>query len=48
MCEAQAVASSGGSGEPVIPLLLQNQPPVVEGREKDELADVHLRPEQVY
>ncbi len=47
MCEAQALASTGGSGDPVIPLLLQNQPPMVEGKEKDELADVQLRPEQV-
>ena len=26
---------------------MQNKPPVVEGREGDELADVELRPEQV-
>ena len=31
----------------VVPLIMQNKPPVVEGREGDELADVELRPEQV-
>ena len=47
--EAQLRASGDGgdSAEPVIPLLLQNKPPTVEGREGDELADVDLRPEQV-
>ena len=38
----------GGSEESVvIPLLLQNKPPVVPGKEEDELADVDLRPDQV-
>ena len=47
--EAQLRASGADkSGEGlVIPLLLQNKPPTVEGREEDELADVDLRPEQV-
>ena len=47
--EAQLRASRGDSdGEGlVVPLLLQNKPPTVEGREDDELADVELRPEQV-
>ena len=31
----------------MIPLLLQNKPPTQEGREDDELADLHLRPESV-
>ena len=31
----------------VVPLVMQNKPPTVEGREGDELADVDLRPEQV-
>ena len=31
----------------MIPLLLQNKPPVLAGREDDELADVDLRPESV-
>ncbi len=31
----------------VVPLVMQNKPPPVEGREGDELADVELRPEQV-
>ena len=31
----------------MVPLVMQNKPPVVEGREGDELADVELRPEQV-
>ena len=38
----------GGSEESmVVPLLLQNKPPVVPGKEEDELADVDLRPDQV-
>lgn len=38
----------GGSEEGmVVPLLLQNKPPVVPGKEEDELADVDLRPDQV-
>lgn len=32
----------------VVPLVMQNKPPAVEGREDDELADVELRPEQVH
>ncbi|KAL5516163.1 hypothetical protein EMCRGX_G001436, partial [Ephydatia muelleri] len=37
----------GGSEESmVVPLLLQNKPPVVPGKEEDELADVDLRPDQ--
>ena len=31
----------------VVPLVMQNKPPTVEGREGDELADVDLSPEQV-
>ena len=31
----------------MVPLLLQNKPPTLEGREDDELADLELRPEQV-
>ena len=31
----------------MVPLLLQNKPPILEGREDDELADLELRPEQV-
>lgn len=42
-----AVAVRDEEDQSVIPLLLQNKPPVVEGREKDELADIELRPEQV-
>ena len=49
--EAQIRAAGGGADEAaeglVIPLLLQNKPPAVEGREDDEMADVELRPEQV-
>lgn len=47
--EAQLRSSSVGddSHGPVVPLLLQNKPPTVEGREEDELADIELRPEQV-
>ena len=31
----------------MVPLLLQNAPPILEGRKDDELADLELRPEQV-
>ncbi len=46
MSELRAAGTSVESN-PVIPLLLQNKPPVVEGREKDDLADIALRPDQV-
>ena len=48
--EAQIRGSGGGDeagGGPVVPLLLQNAPPILEGRKDDELADLELRPEQV-
>ena len=48
--EAQ-IRGSGGADEAggglVVPLLLQNAPPILEGRKDDELADLELRPEQV-
>ena len=44
--EAQIAGSDKGN-DLVVPLLMQNKPPVVKGKEKDELADVDLRPEQV-
>ena len=48
MEEAQLRRAEGeGEGGVAIPLLLQNKPPPVEGREADEMADVELRPEQV-
>ena len=37
----------GGDGGVVVPLLLQNKPPMVPGKEGDELADVDLRPDEV-
>ena len=39
-------ADEAGGGL-VVPLLLQNAPPILEGRKDDELADLELRPEQV-
>ena len=48
--EAQIRGSGGGDeagGGLVVPLLLQNAPPILEGRKDDELADLELRPEQV-
>ena len=47
--DLQESQQSGESEEgPVIPLLLQNKPPVdEEANNRDELADLHLRPEAV-
>ena len=47
--DLQESQQSGESEEgPVIPLLLQNKPPVdEEANDRDELADLHLRPEPV-
>lgn len=45
--EAQVRGSEAGDDDLMVPLILQNKPPVVEGREDDELADIELRPEQV-
>ena len=44
--QAHALDGEGADGGPVVPLLLQNKPPVEEQR--DRLADLELRPEQVY
>ena len=44
--EAQIAGSDKGN-DLVVPLLMQNKPSVVKGKEKGELADVDLRPEQV-
>ena len=41
------VAATEKESELVVPLLLSNKPPVIEGREKDDLADIELRPNQV-
>ena len=45
----QARAEGGGEADEslAVPLLEENRPPVLPGREKDELADVELRPESV-
>lgn len=45
----QARAESGGEVDEslAVPLLEENRPPVLPGRENDELADVELRPESV-
>lgn len=44
----QASAESGEVDETLsVPLLEQNKPPQLPGREKDEMADVELRPESV-
>ena len=44
----QASAESGEADESLaVPLLEQNKPPLLPGREKDELADVELRPDSV-
>ena len=45
--EAQLRGSEAGDDNMMVPLILQNKPPVMEGREDDELADIELRPEQV-
>lgn len=45
--EAQLHSSALEDEGLVVPLVMQNKPPTVEGREEDELADVELRPEQV-
>ena len=45
--EAQIAGSDKGN-DLVVPLLMQNKPPVGKGKEKDELADVDRRPEQVF
>ena len=45
--EAQLRGSQPQDEGTVVPLIMQNKPPTVEGREEDELADVELRPEQV-
>lgn len=44
--EIQIAATEKGTNM-VVPLLVQNKPPIVEGKEDSELADVDLRPEQV-
>ena len=41
------MAATEKESELVVPLLLSNKPPVMEGREKDDLADIELRPNQV-
>ena len=44
----EASAESGEVGETLsVPLLEQNKPPQLPGREKDEMADVELRPDSV-
>ena len=45
----QARAEGDGEADEslAVPLLEENRPPVLPGREKDELADVELRPESV-
>lgn len=40
-------ASGTSDSGPVVPLLMRNRPPAVEGRGDDELADVELRPDTV-
>ena len=44
----EASAESGEVDETLsVPLLEQNKPPQLPGREKDEMADVELRPDSV-
>ena len=45
--EAELRQQEGTRGDQVIPLLLQNQPPVADGKEGDVMADVELRPKEV-
>ena len=48
MIDLEGSKSGGGDGMPVIPLLLQNKPPVSEdAMETGELADLSMRPEPV-
>lgn len=44
--EAQLRGSQPQDEGTIVPLIMQNKPPTLEGREEDELADVELRPEQ--